>query len=283
MDINQIKTQRILSPTQIDLGNYVINPYRGCEIGCIYCYSQENKNVRKRKKDWGRFLDVKINSPEILKAELEKISPERILIGSTTECFQPEEKHFGITKSILEILRERKIPIVILTKSPLIKDYIPLISYHKKNKIYFTFIFSDPEIKCVLEPKSSSLSARAEAIEELLKNNIKVKIHIGPYIPYLEDLENLFELIPKKIEETEIEFYNAKMGSLDRILKTVEAKISKDKAEKIKEVYSSEENYKRFSNGIINKAERINSAYGFKLNFIVPDYDLWYTDKIKYE
>ena len=72
MQIKLIQTQKALSPTQIKLADYVINPYRGCEFGCLYCYANENKNIREGS---GRILSVKINYPEILEKELRLKKP----------------------------------------------------------------------------------------------------------------------------------------------------------------------------------------------------------------
>ena len=154
MKITALKTQKLLCPTQINLAEFVINPYRGCEFGCKYCYCRQNKNIRARKDNWGRFLDVKTDAAKILEKELTYIGPKKIMFGSTTECFQAKEKKLKITESILKIIKEKNIPIVILTKSDLIKEYIELINFHPENKVYFTFMFQDNKIKNLFEAKS---------------------------------------------------------------------------------------------------------------------------------
>ena len=283
MKINLIKTQKALSVTQIGLAGFVINPYRGCEFGCRYCYSQENKNIKKKKEEWGKFLDVKVDLDARLKEELRHIRPERVLLGSTTECFQPKEKKFKITENILKILKELNIPLIILTKSSLIEEYINLINYNPDNKIYFTFMFSNSKIKNLLEQETPSLKKRIKTTQRLMENNIKVKVHLGPFIPYTEDLEVLFGLLPPKIEEVEIEVYNSKMGNFQKVFKLIKEEIEARDAKALAGVYSSRQNYSEFCGRLINQANRINEKYGFKLNFIVPEFDSWYTDKIKYE
>jgi len=283
IEINIIKTQRALSKTQISLADFVLNPYRGCSLGCKYCYSQENKNIVKRKKEWGSFLDIKINFPEKLKEELKKTKPKRVILGTTTECFQPQEEKFKITEKILKILKEETIPIIILTKSSLIQKYIDYLNYHPQNKVYFSLIFSNKKVRTVLEERTANLQERIDTIEKLLKKNIQVKIHIGPFIPFLEDLKNLFKLIPPQIKEVEIEIYNAKVGNFEEIIKSIEKNISEEIAKKIKEVYSEEKNYLAFSKGLIKEAKRLNKDYNFQLNFIVPQFNFWYTNKIVYE
>jgi DNA repair photolyase len=136
MQIRLIRTERVLSPTQINIADYVINPYRGCLFGCKYCYSSVNKNTLGR--EWGSFLDVKINAPEILRKELASIRPRRVLLGSTTECFQYSELKYNITKKILRVLNENGVPYTILTRSDVVEKYLDIIRENNENKIYFT-------------------------------------------------------------------------------------------------------------------------------------------------
>ena len=206
MEIGIINTQRVLSPTQITLADYVINPYRGCEFGCIYCYSLENKNIKK--SEFFNSLGAKINAPDVLKKELKIKKPKRVLLGSTTECFQYADNQFKIVKQILEILNNHNIAYTILTKSHLIVKYLPLISKNKKNKIYFTFNLSSDRIIKMLERKSSSLALRLKAIEEIAKCNLDLRIHVGPFIPYLSDLTEIITMMPKGIKEVDIDIPN---------------------------------------------------------------------------
>ena len=109
MKVNLVRTDKVLSPTSINLADYVINPYRGCEMGCAYCYSRNNKNMKSRRKDWGNFVDVKINSIEILKKELNDVENTniKVLLGSITEIFQPVEKKYHLSEKIIKLLREK--------------------------------------------------------------------------------------------------------------------------------------------------------------------------------
>jgi DNA repair photolyase len=140
MEIKIIHTQKVLSKTQISLADYVINPYQGCEFGCVYCYSQENKNLKN--KNFFQFLGVKINAPSVLEKELKINKPKRVLLGSTTECFLYQELKYKITQKILFLLNKHHIPYTILTKSSLIKNFLSLIRKNKDNKIFFTLNFS---------------------------------------------------------------------------------------------------------------------------------------------
>ena len=100
MKIIEQKITTILRPTSINLAPYVINPYQGCQLGCLFCYAQFSKKAQKEPFKWGEYVKVKVNALEVLNRELGSIRPEKVLLGSTTECFQPVEKKYGITQSI---------------------------------------------------------------------------------------------------------------------------------------------------------------------------------------
>ena len=162
MKINLIKAERILSPTQISLAQYTINPYRGCPFGCIYCYAQQNKAIKKKKLPWGSFIDVKVNSVELLNKEIRGKNINRVLLGSTVECYTPQEKKFLLTKGVIETLNRNGIAVTILTKSALIKRDLPLLSKFKQNKIYLTVNFDSENTKRIFEPQSSPLRQRIQ-------------------------------------------------------------------------------------------------------------------------
>ena len=90
----------------------MINPYRGCQFGCIYCYTKTFKAIKKRLKqdlDFGQFVDIKVNSLSLLREELKDIKPESIILGASTEVYQPVEKEYKITRDILKLLNSLNI------------------------------------------------------------------------------------------------------------------------------------------------------------------------------
>ncbi|MBI5416817.1 radical SAM protein [Candidatus Poribacteria bacterium] len=171
---NEVNIKQILNPTSIDLGEYVINPFMGCEFACLYCYVRSNRVTSKRNKPWGEYVDIRINAPEQLEKELQLKKPHTVLLGSTTECFQPVEAKYEITKKILEILNDNKIFYVILTRSPYILNYLDLLKKGFCKKIYFTINNFSQEYKSKLEPKSPQFELRVTAINTLLDAGIPV-------------------------------------------------------------------------------------------------------------
>jgi len=272
MDIKEIKTQCALSPTNIPLADYVINPYRGCEFGCLYCYTQENKNIGKGKLT--EALAIKINIIEVLKKELSTKKIRRILLGSTTECFQPCEKDFHLTEKIMLILNEKKIPFTILTKSALIGNYAPAIAANKNNKVFFTINFADEKTIKKIEQNSSPLNERLTAINTLISHGVNVRMHIGPFIPFLSDLIALVNITPNGISEINIELYHHKLGNFEKI-SSIEPRLKK--------IYASRQNYDTFCLQLKTEISGLSRKRGLRFFFIAPDFDQFYQNSIDYE
>lgn len=281
MQIKTIETQKVLSPTQISLADYVINPYRGCEFGCLYCYSQENKNIKKN--DFLNTIGVKINAPLVLEKELRFITPQRILLGSTTECFQYIELRYHITEQILKILNNHNIPYTVLSKSHLIAKYLKLISHNKKNKIYFTINCASDKIISRLEKKSSLLEKRLDAISKIIAAGIDIRIHIGPFIPYLTSLKEIVKILPREIKEIDIELYHHKMGNFSQILTILEDEMGQNIKEKLSDIYRTEKNYLDFATYLKNEIKDIRTIYSGDIYYIIPDFNTFYTPHLNYE
>ena len=280
MQIKTITTQKVLSPTQISLADYVINPYKGCEFGCLYCYAQENKNIDKNI--FFESLSVKINAPEILERELKYKKPKRVLLGSTTECFPAEEKKFKVTEKILKILNAKNISYTILTKSHLISDYLELIMQNPKNKIFFTLNFQSDKLIRLFEQKSSSLNQRLETIGKIITAKINLRIHIGPFIPYICDLEKILKLLSEGVKEIDIELYHKKQGNFSQIIEVVIKNIGEDTSEQLKTVYGSEKNYHEFIENLKTKSKSIDGYRDFMFYWIIPAFDQFYDQRINY-
>lgn len=279
MDIRLIKTERVLAKTQIQIADYVINPYRGCLFGCAYCYSSANKTTKN--KEWGNFLDVKINAPDILERELETITPKRVLLGSTTECFQYPELKYKITRMILETLNRKNIPYTILTRSDAIVPYLSVIQQNPSSKIYFTVGSGEQLFKHAFEPRSPSFSRRLQVLKEIAQKHIPLRIHLSPVLPFLFDFPGIFRLISGLTREVGIEFYNAKMGPV--MFAKALAALPDDISEKIRGVYSNRERYTAYFNDLKEEILSINNDFNYTLFFVMPEFDTYYGPKIVYD
>lgn len=220
IEYNEVKISRILNPTAIDLGEYVINPFMGCEFSCLYCYVRSNRVVSRKNKPWGEYVDIRINAPQLLEKEILKKKPKQVLLGSTTDCFQPIERKYQITKKILEILNKNKIYFVILCRSPYILDYLSLLKEGFCKKIYFSINNYPLEFKERLEPKSPGFALRDEAVKKMLAENIPVVPYFSPVLPWISDTKDIFLKFPQA-ESVEFECLNFRLNNINDIINKI--------------------------------------------------------------
>jgi DNA repair photolyase len=220
MEIREVGISRILNPTSIDLGEFVINPYKGCQYSCLYCYAQFNKSVLKDKRPWGSFVDARINACSLLEKELFIKKPKEVLLGSTTECFQPIETKYGISRKVLEILNKNGVYYSILTRSPLITENLDLLSEGFCKAIYFTINNYSQKIKDAIELKSPPFKQRIKAIEELKDAGINVIPSFSPILPFITEVEHVFEGLEKH-NEFNFEGLNFNLGNIEKVIEAI--------------------------------------------------------------
>lgn len=250
---NVIECSKVLVPTGISIAPYVINPYRGCGFGCIYCYSQKNKCFRKRTERWGEFVDVKINCPEILESELIYIKPDRVLLGSTTEVYQQIEEKYSLTRGIIELLNRHNIPITILTKSRLILRDIDIL-YNAQ--VCFTVNLHN-DISCrFFEPNSPSIEDRFLTVRRLREKGIYTYIHVGPILPGFTDVEQIMGYFFGITDRLDFESFNYWMSPPE----AMDTKINK-------EIFMFKEAYCSYWEDLRRKIIELNRQFGYKINF----------------
>ncbi len=180
-----------------DVGfNAGINPYRGCEHGCIYCYARPGHEYLGLSLglDFETKIFVKEKAPELLKKELmaKKYQPQTIALSGYTDCYQPAERRFRLTRSCLEVLHEFRNPVGIVTKNYLVtRDIDILKEFAEWNGILVAVSITtlDPKVKKLMEPRTSEPRLRLKAIEELSKAGIPVIVMVAPVVPGLTDYE----------------------------------------------------------------------------------------------
>ncbi|MBL6446206.1 PA0069 family radical SAM protein [Fulvivirga sp. 29W222] len=186
-----------------DVGMYYsLNPYQGCEHGCIYCYA------RKTHEYWGynAGLDfetkiiVKKNAAELLERHLLQRSwkPQPIMLSGNTDCYQPIERKLRITRSLLEIFLKYRNPVGIITKNVTVLrdlDILEPLARDRLVHVVLSITSLDEKLRSVLEPRTASAKRKLRAIEELSKAGVPVTIMNAPIIPGLNHHE-----IPKVIK-----------------------------------------------------------------------------------
>src|SRR6201995_2669454 len=173
-----------------------INPYRGCEHGCIYCFARPSHAYLGMSPgaDFESRLFAKPNAAELLRKELSAPGyvPQTIAIGTNTDPYQPIEKKMRIMRSILEVLRDFKHPVGIVTKSPLVLRDIDILSDMAREglaKVALSVTTLDRKLARTMEPRAGTPQRRLAAIKALSEAGIPTAVMFAPAIPALNDGE----------------------------------------------------------------------------------------------
>ncbi len=173
-----------------------LNPYRGCEHGCIYCYARPTHEYLgfSAGLDFESKIVVKLDAPELLRGELEspRWKPQVLVMSGVTDPYQPVERRLKITRRCLEVLAKFHNPVAIITKNRLVTRDLDILrelaSYHAA-AVNVSVTSLDPKLQRVLEPRTSSPTARLDAIGRLRAAEIPVGVMVAPIIPGLTDHE----------------------------------------------------------------------------------------------
>ncbi|MDE2306555.1 MAG: PA0069 family radical SAM protein [Gammaproteobacteria bacterium] len=173
-----------------------INPYRGCEHGCIYCFARPTHAYLNLSPglDFETRLYYKQNAAELLERELSRpgYRPQAIQLGANTDPYQPIERGIGLTRSLLEVLLRFRHPVTIVTKSHLILRDLDLLGELAKLRLCRVMVSVttlDEALKRGLEPRTPSPRARLQAIEALARRGVPVGVLAAPMIPAVNDHE----------------------------------------------------------------------------------------------
>ncbi len=176
--------------------NVSLNPYRGCEHGCIYCFARPTHSYLGLSPglDFESRLFAKVNAPDLLRRELAKASyvPEPIAIGVNTDAYQPCERELRITRRVLEVLHECEHPVALISKASLIERDIDLLApmAAKGQAIAaITLTTLDPAISRTLEPRAAAPARRLRTIRTLTEAGIPVRVSVAPVIPFVTEPE----------------------------------------------------------------------------------------------
>jgi DNA repair photolyase len=173
-----------------------LNPYRGCEHGCIYCYARPTHEYLgfSAGLDFESKIMVKTNAPELLRAELESArwQPQTLVLSGVTDPYQPIERKLQITRGCLEVLAQFRNPVAIITKNHLVTrdiDVLRELAACNAVAVNVSVTSLDPNLQRLLEPRTTSPEGRLDAIRQLRAANIPVGVMVAPIIPGLTDHE----------------------------------------------------------------------------------------------
>ena len=173
-----------------------VNPYRGCEHGCIYCYARPTHEYLgfSAGLDFESKIMVKMDAPELLRTELESLrwKPQVLVMSGVTDPYQPVEKKLRITRGCLEVLAKFRNPVAIITKNRLVTrdiDFLRELATCNAAAVNISVTSLDSKLQRVLEPRTSLPEARLDAINQLRAAGIPTGVMVAPIIPGLTDHE----------------------------------------------------------------------------------------------
>ena len=178
---------------------YSMNPYQGCEHGCVYCYARTTHQYwgMSAGLDFERKIIVKENAPELLAKAFDRPSwqAQPIMLSGNTDCYQPIERKLLITRRMIEVLNRYRNPVGIITKNSLVTRDIDLLqemAEHQLVKVAMSITTLDEDLRRSMEPRTATSSQRLRAVEKLAKAGIPVNVMISPIAPGL----NSHEIVP---------------------------------------------------------------------------------------
>ncbi|MGY4829318.1 PA0069 family radical SAM protein [Sphaerotilaceae bacterium SBD11-9] len=173
-----------------------INPYRGCEHGCIYCFARPTHSYLNMSPgiDFETRIVAKVNAAERLREALSKrgYEPGFLNVGSATDAYQPIERKLGITRSLIELLAECRHPFSLVTKSSGVERDLDLIAPMAADDlvaVYVSVTSLDPHLARILEPRAAAPHRRLRTIETLAKAGVPVGVSLSPVIPFINEPE----------------------------------------------------------------------------------------------
>ncbi len=216
--INLIDAKSILNKASGFISDYdfTLNPYRGCQYACSYCYAAAFSPNKKLREDWGNWVIIKQNAAELLEKELAawaRKNPEQsaiIYMSSVTDPYQPVEAKQQLTQRLLQIMLPYQPTLVIQTRSPMIFRDLEILQEFERLRINMSIPTGSERVKRDFEPQSPSIKSRLQAIAKL---RYGIKNWTGYHTKFSITITPLLPTFPEEQDE-----FIAKLGIVDRIV-----------------------------------------------------------------
>lgn len=274
MKLSLKQSKSVITPSKLPGSDYVVNPYSGCAFGCVYCYAEFTRKFTNHIDDeWGKYVDIKINTPELFKKEFQKLSNKIIkqnvfktgnrpviFFGSVTDPYQGVEAKYVLTKKCLEIIAESNIKnsvdISLLTKSPLVTRDIEIFKKIPNLEIGMTISSTDDNISKLFECYAPPSSLRIQALKKLNDEGLNTYAFVGPLLPHFVANEDSLRKLFKAIKDSGtrrvwVEHINLTGPKMSRLLDLVGGSLNKEEIKLFRN--SQTDDYKRkLSDMILN-------------------------------
>ena len=212
--IGDVETKSIMTRSSLPVGGYSVNPYVGCTHGCKYCYASFMKRFTGHTEPWGTFLDVK-HWPEIRNPQ--KYRGQRVVIGSVTDGYLPQEERFRNTRRLLEQLRGSGAELLICTKSDLVVRDLDLLKELGKVTVSWSVNTLDEDFRADMD-KAVSIQRRLDAMKQVYDAGIRTVCFISPVFPGITDFEAIFRRVKDRCDLVWLENLNLRGGFKGEIL-----------------------------------------------------------------
>ncbi len=206
--IRDIETKNIMTKSTLPVGGYSVNPYVGCTHSCKYCYASFMKRFTGHTEPWGAFLDVK-HWPEIKNPK--KYQGQRVVIGSVTDGYLPQEEQFRNTRRLLEQLKDSGAEILICTKSDLVLRDIDLLEKMEKVTVSWSINTLDENFKDDMD-NAVSIERRLNAMKRVYDAGIRTVCFVAPVFPGITDFEAIFHRVKDQCDLVWLENLNLRGG-----------------------------------------------------------------------
>lgn len=245
MKIKEIAVKSIIVPSKLPDVDYVINPYTGCQFGCLYCYATfVGRFVNEPRSNWGNYVYVKSNAIALAKDQLSSWGAKRkqssILFSSVTDPYHGIERKYRLTRGILEVFVEQGYtgPISILTKSPLIIRDVELLKQINAD-VGLTITTTDDQLSRFLEVKAPLASRRLDTVTKLIQAGIRTYVFIGPLLPHFRTQPELLDDLFRAIADTGTQEVYVEHINLPKYVKDQMSKTLGGETEEIQAIYKS--------------------------------------------
>ncbi len=190
MKIAKCFNRKIINPCSLDMFNYQMDPYIGCEHFCQYCYA-----LNDAKTDWEKEILTHGNFIEQLDKEISHLKPQTIYIGMNSDPYQKAERTLKQTRKVLELFAKRGFSVCILTKSGLVTRDIDIVSQMPNSSVGVSIAFQDEQTRQLFEKNAPPNNERIEGLKKLKAAGIETYTLICPVMPFITDLESLIEAV----------------------------------------------------------------------------------------
>ncbi|MFT5823057.1 MAG: DNA repair photolyase [Crocinitomix sp.] len=260
--IKEIQAKSIIGTTKVPNADYVINPYTGCQFGCMYCFASfMGRFVGENNKDWGDYVYVKANAAELIKKDILRLMKKdphpRIVISTVTDPYQGVEKKYKLTSKILETFASHNYQgrVGILTKSPMVlKDLVSLMRIPNA-EVGITITTSDDKLSRFLEVRAPSATTRLKTLKTLNDAGIKTYVFVGPFLPHMKYKPELIDKLFSEIKAAGTSTVKLEYLNLPPYVKTRMKDVIMEESTEIQEIYkdSQSKNYREELEPIIRE------------------------------